>query len=170
MTSTNSRPGRAKATPEQKIERWTINGIAPTLSVVRSPSRIIIWRALGDGAALSFHDVFERFGIPRSSARKALEDLAANGKVHVSGWARRGSRGPYVAVYSFGPGCDVPAPKPIPNSVLTRRWRQKNQDRERQKARNVYASRAARAGRGPVGNDPLLFAIMGVKIGAGASA
>lgn len=147
---------------DQRLAKETINGIAPPESCLRSPTKILLWRALGAGQQMSKHTAAAVFGWHISTAGRAIDELHDAGVVHVVGWTRNGQRGPKTKVVAFGPGLDAPRPEALENAYVCRRWRANNHAQAIAIDWRYRLRRQARQGKLPRGNDPLLFAIMGV--------
>lgn len=139
------------------------NGIEPPESFLRSPAKILLWRALTQGEQMHKHLAGARFGWHASSARRAIDELHRAGKVHIVGWTRNGGRGPLTKVVAFGPGRDMPCPAPLSNAFRCQRWRARHHEQAAAGDRRYRLKQMVRQGRLPKGNDPLLAAIMGVR-------
>lgn len=55
-------------------------------------------------------------------------------EIHVSQWVRN-VRGPYMPLYSIGPGPSAPKPEPISDAEVSRRWKERSGYNEMRKAR-----------------------------------
>lgn len=148
-------------TPADRIAALTHNGISPPDSVLRSPNRVLLWKALVAGERMHKHLAAIRFGLKKQSALDALNELHAAGKVHIVAWTRNGDRGPMTKVFAFGPGQDVPHPPKLSAAFVCKRYRERDPERSRANDRRYRIKKALRCGKAPTGNDPLLRAIMG---------
>lgn len=137
-------------------------GIDMPESFLLSPRKVLVWRALVAGDKLNKHAVAARFGCHLSTADRILTELHNLGKAHVVGWTRNGARGPMTKVVAFGPGEDLHHPDKLDNAFVCKRWRARHEEQ----ARRCYLASRAKHRTPPVGNDPLLFAIMGISRGA----
>lgn len=150
------------ASTTERLEQEATAGITPPESFLRSPTKLLLWRALGAGQRMSKHTAAAQLGWHLSSADDAICELHKAGKAHVVGWTRNGSRGPMTKVVAFGPGDDLPRPTKLANAFVCRRWRNRHHEQAIAIDRRCRTRRLAREGKLPRGNDPLLFAIMGV--------
>lgn len=148
-------------TPTQRLAREAVNGIEPPASFLASPTKILFWRALAAGGRFHKHAAAAAFGWHLSSANRAINDLHNEGKVHVVGWTRNGSRGPMTKIVAFGPGVDRPQPAPLSNAFVCQRWRARNPELKLACDRASRLRRRIREGHLPKAQDALLAAIMG---------
>lgn len=132
------------------------------VAFLRSPGKILLWRALVAGERFHKHSAAARFGFHLSTADRAINELHADDKVHVVGWTRNGARGPMTKVVEFGPGEDVPRPAKLTNAFVCSRWRNRHYEQAQRIDRQCRVNRMVRQGRLPVVVDPLLAAIMGM--------
>jgi hypothetical protein len=130
-------------------------------SFSRAPLKVLMWRALEAGTRLSKHSAAALFQCHLSTADRILVEMHKLELVHVVGWTRNGDRGGMTKVVAFGPGEDLPHPENLSNAFACKRWRNRHEDRARKSWANTRIKRLAREGKLPVGNDPLLMAIMG---------
>lgn len=145
------------------IARETIAGIEPPVCILRSPTRILVWRDLGAGQVLDKQIIAERHGINCKSATRVIIGLLDAGVAHVKHWTRPSGRGPWSPAIAFGPGKDAELPGKMSNAEACARWRTRHPERYLQCDRNWRIRQRARQGKMPRGNDPLLAAIMGVR-------
>ena len=145
-----------------RLAAETRDGITMPESFLRSSSKLLLWRALAAGDRLHKHAAATRFGWHLSTADRAINELHACGKVHIVGWTRNGGRGPMTKIVAFGPGTDIERPTKLSNAYVCERWRARHHEQAVAIDRRCRIKRQARQGRLPKGNDPLLFAIMGV--------
>ena len=71
--------------------------------------------------------------------------------IHVGEWLRN-TRGPYIPLYSIGPGPDAPRPVPLTDAEVSRRW----------KARTGYGEACKAQRRMVRPADPVLAALLGI--------
>lgn len=149
----------------ERICAMSAHGFIPPASYLKSnaQSKIVLWRALAEGGRLNKHSAAAIVGWHLTTADEAISELHAAGLVHIVGWTRNGDRGPMTKVVAFGPGKDLPRPKRLSNAFVCKRWRCRNPEKAARSDRNFQAKCKAKEGRLPKGNDPLLFAIMGIK-------
>lgn len=127
-----------------------------------TPAMKLLLRALTEGERLNKHAVATKLGLHLSTADRMLNALHAAGQVHVVGWTRNGDRGPMTKIVAFGPGQDVPRPGKLDNAYICQRWRDRHPEQVQQSNRRYEIKRKVRRGTLPRGNDPLLFAILGM--------
>lgn len=147
-----------------RLSLYAHNGIEPPKSFLRSPAKILLWRALVNGEHMHKHLAAARFRWHASSASRAISELHSAGKVYIVGWTRNGDRGPLTKIIAFGHGEDKPYPEPLSNAFVCRRWRERHPDQAIAIDRRCRLKKAARQGTLPRGNDPLLAAIMGARL------
>lgn len=142
--------------------REAVDGEIPPASFIRSPRKVLFWRAIASGKQYSKHSAAAEFGWNERQADLALGELYKSGKAHIVGWTRNGDRGPKTRIIAFGPGEDAPPPERLSNAFICLRWRERHPERHKACDRNGKIRRMIRRGTLPTGNDPLLFAIMGI--------
>lgn len=130
---------------------------------LRSPGKILLWRALAAGKRFNKHSAAAAFGWHLSTADRNLTELCNLDLVHAVGWTRNGDRGPLTKVVAFGPGEDMPRPEKLDNAFVCKRWRNRHEDQARKSWANTRLKRMAKEGKLSRGNDPLLMAIMGLR-------
>jgi len=71
----------------------------------------------------TLNELAAKLGVGRSAVRSRLKELRGQSKLYVSGWVRpQNGHGPYIAVWSYGEGPDVPGPTDpnfVPPTVYT---------------------------------------------------
>ena len=89
----------------------------------RETLRKILVRMLDpENMPLSAVDVAEATGRNRGAVRKLLTQMHDDQEIHVAAW-RRASRGPYIALFTLGPGLDAPPPEKLTNAEVCKRYR-----------------------------------------------
>ena len=83
-------------------------------------------------SAVSAQELSQLTGIHIASTRKFLKELHKRKIVHIAQWDSRFNRRIKIPMYKLGVGNDAVRPRPLPNAVIQRRWK------ERQKARQQF--------------------------------
>ena len=110
------------------------------------------------GEVVDYRDLNQLAARPSNYSSQVLRDWHKAGLTHIVAYVR-GRAGLPIPRYAWGPGKDVPRPKPLSRQESWDEWRRRNPE---WKIRDNSLQKARRLRRNPPPLDPISAALLGV--------